>query len=116
MQTNVIVKLAIDGLHCWPDARKIFPEVGFLSDIHRHMFHVTLKKKVNHDDRDTEFLMFKRDVMDYLNTRYYRSDYRSHYFGAKSCEMIARELLEKFECEYVSVFEDDENGSEIYLT
>ncbi len=47
MQTNVIVKLAVDGLHNWPDAKKIFPEVGFLSDIHRHMFHVTLKKKVN---------------------------------------------------------------------
>jgi len=112
MQTNIIVKLAIDGLHSWPDARQIFPEVGFLSDDHRHMFHITLKKKVTHSDRDIEFIMFKRDVMDYLNMRYYRSDYRSHYFGAKSCEMIARELLEKFECEYVSVFEDDENGAE----
>ena len=112
---NVIVKLAIDGMHCWPDARKIFPEVGFLSDIHRHMFHITLKKKVNHDDRDVEFLMFKRDVLEYLRAKYFREDYRSHLFGSMSCEMIAKELLEQFGCEYVSVWEDQENGAEVYI-
>ena len=115
MKTNVIVTLAVDGLHCWPDAKKVFPEVGFLSDIHRHMFHITLKKRVYHDDRDIEFIMFKRDVLEYLHAKYFREDYRSHFFGAMSCEMIAKELLEKFECEYVSVFEDNENGAECYM-
>ena len=43
MQTNVIVTLAVDGLHSWPAAKEVFPEVGFLSDMHRHMFHITLK-------------------------------------------------------------------------
>ena len=66
MNTNVIVKLQVEGLHNWPDAAKVFPEVGFLSDLHRHMFHITCKKKVNHDDRDVEFIMFKRDIQDYL--------------------------------------------------
>ena len=115
MKTNVIVKLNIDGMHSWPDARKVFPEVGFLSDIHRHEFHVTLKKRVRHDDRDVEFIMFKRDVQDYLRNKYYREDYRSHFFGAMSCEMIAKELLEYFDCTYVSVFEDNENGAEVYV-
>lgn len=115
MNTNVIVTLKIDGMHNWPDARKIFPEVGFLSDLHRHEFHVTLKKRVNHDDRDVEFIMFKRDVQDYLRKKYYREDYRSHFFGAMSCEMIAKELLEYFECVYVSVWEDGENGAEVYI-
>ena len=32
MNTNVIVKLQVEGLHHWPDAAKVFPEVGFLSD------------------------------------------------------------------------------------
>ncbi len=113
MRTNVIVKLELDGLHNWPDAKKIFPEVGFLSDIHRHKWYITAKKRVMHDDRDVEFIMFKRDIEDYLRSKYYREDYRSHFFGATSCEMLAREILETFDCCYVSVFEDNENGAEI---
>lgn len=115
MNTNVIVTLRIDGMHNWPDARKVFSEVSFLSDIHRHEFHVTLKKRVTHSDRDVEFIMFKRDVQDYLRNKYYRDDYRSHFFGAMSCEMIAKELLEYFDCVYVSVWEDGENGAEVYI-
>ena len=115
MKTNVIIKSAIEGLHSWPGARNVFPEVGFLSDLHRHMFHFTLKKRVYHDDRDIEFIMFKRDVERYLHEKYYREDYRCLMFGAMSCEMIAKELLEYFECEYVSVWEDNENGAEVYL-
>ena len=29
MKTNVIVKLQVEGLHNWPDAAKVFPEVAF---------------------------------------------------------------------------------------
>jgi hypothetical protein len=114
--TNVIVRLEVDGLHCWPAAKEVFPEVSFLSDPHRHIFHITLKKAVYHDDRDVEFIMFKRDVLEYLRDAYYLELQRTHDFGARSCEMIARELLTEFECEYVSVFEDNENGAEVYLT
>lgn len=115
MKINVIVNLAVDGLHSWPDARKVFPEVGFLADVHRHMFHMTLKKRVSHDDRDIEFIMFKRDVLDYLHLKYFHAQYNCHFFGPKSCEMIAKELLEYFDCVYVSVFEDAENGAEVSI-
>ena len=115
MKTNVIITLAIEGLHNWPEARNVFPEVGFLSDMHRHVFHFTLKKRVRHDNRDVEFIMFKRDVEQYLRVNYWRSDYRCLMFGPMSCEMIAKELLEYFECEYVAVWEDNENGAEVYL-
>jgi len=114
IKTNVIVKLQVDGTHNWPYAANIFPEVAFLSDIHRHVFHITVKKAVNHDDRDTEFIIFKRDILDYLRDKYYDFGKRTHEFGAKSCEMIAREIFEYFECEYVSVYEDNENGAEVY--
>ena len=63
-RTNVIVKLQVEGLHCWPDAAEIFPEVGFLSDSHRHIFHIICKKRVDHDDRDVEFIIFKRDILE----------------------------------------------------
>ena len=114
MNTNVIVKLQVEGTHSFPKARELFPEVGFLADTHRHMFHITCKKRVNHDDRDVEFIMFKRDILDYLKHKYYNKEDRCHRFGPMSCEMIARELLEYFGLEYCSVFEDNENGAEIY--
>ena len=114
MKTNVIVNLQVDGLHNWPDAENVFPEVAFLSDLHRHMFHITCKKRVNHDDRDVEFIMLKRDIEDYLHQLYWDNDSRCLLFGSMSCEMIARVLYEHFDLEYCSVFEDNENGAEIY--
>ena len=113
MKTNIVVNLQIEGMHSWPEAKVIMPEVGFLSDVHRHMFHITAKKRVNHDYRDVEFIMFKRDIAEMLMAKYYVLDYRCCFFGSRSCEMIAREILDAFNCEYVSVFEDGENGAEI---
>ena len=115
MKTNVIVKLQVEGIHWWKDAREVFPEVGFLSDAHRHIFHITCKKRVFHDDRDVEFIMFKRDIIEWLKHQYYNEKSRTHEFGAKSCEMLAKEIMEEFDCVYVSVFEDNENGAEVYL-
>ena len=100
-------------MHYWESARDVFPEVGFLSDSHRHMFHFDVVKKVNHDDRDVEFIMFKRDVEQYLKEKYWMPARRCLNFGKMSCEMIAKEILEKFDCERVLVFEDGENGAEI---
>ena len=115
MKTNVIAKLEVEGLHNWPAADKVFPEVGFLSYMHRHKWYITAKKEVFHDDRDVEFIMFKRDIEEWLRVQYYNYKSRTHEFGAKSCEMLAREIMEEFDCNYVSVFEDNENGAEVYL-
>lgn len=114
MRTNVIARLEVEGLHSWPDAKHVFPEVSFLSDMHRHKWFITAKKRVYHDDRDCEFIMFKRDISDYLYAKYYNTKTRTHEFGARSCEMLARELMEEFDCVYVSVFEDNECGAEVY--
>jgi len=115
MKTNVIAKLEIEGLHNWPDAQGVFPEVGFLASMHRHKWFITAKKKVNHDDRDVEFIMFGRDIKYYLEHQYYNPKSRTHEFGAMSCEMLAKEILKEFDCVYVSVFEDNENGAEVYV-
>lgn len=112
-KTTVIVKLAVDGMHNFPKAAELFPEVDFLSQRHRHMFHFTLAKMVNHDDRDVEFIMFKRDVLSYLHTQYLDDNSRAHEFGSKSCEMLSRELLERFECDWVECWEDQENGARV---
>lgn len=111
--TSVIVKLSVDGTHNFPKAYELFPEVDFLSQRHRHIFHFTVCKKVYHDDRDVEFIMFKRDVINYLHKQYYNFESRTCEFGPKSCEMLAREVLERFNCMWVEVWEDNENGARV---
>jgi hypothetical protein len=111
MKTYVIVRLQIDGCHNFPAARDLFPEVGFLADRHRHIFHIEAKKEVYHDDRDVEFIMFKRDIQDYFRQMYYNPETRTCEFGPMSCEMIAAKVLKQFDCVSVSVWEDLENGA-----
>lgn len=111
MKTSVIVRLQVDGMHNFPAAKELFPEVGFLAERHRHIFHFEVKKEVFHDDRDVEFIMFKRDIQDYLKQMYYKPETRTHEFGPKSCEMLAKEILNQFDCVSVSVWEDLENGA-----
>lgn len=112
-RTTIIVKLTVDGLHNFPKAAELFPEVSFLADLHRHMFHITAAKQVYHDDRDLEFIMFKRDILQWLHDNYYDAGTRTMLFGAKSCEMIAREIFNEFNCVWVEVWEDNENGAKI---
>lgn len=111
--TTVIVKLAVDGCHNFPKAAELFPEVDFLADRHRHMFHFTVACKVTHSDRDKEFIMLKRDVTDYLQSQYLHPDTRTCEFGSRSCEMLAQEVLERFDAEWVEVWEDMENGARV---
>ena len=111
MRTSVIVRLQIDAMHNFPKAAELFPEVAFLAQRHRHMFHIEAKKEVFHDDRDVEFIMFKKDITDFLKQMYYKPDTRTHEFGAMSCEMIAKQILNQFNCTAVSVWEDLENGA-----
>ena len=119
-QTNIIVKFQLEGFHNFPKAKKLFPEVGFLAERHRHIFHFELEKQVFHDDRDVEFIMFKREVMSYLIDKYGRTDNDNTApfaywceFGAMSCEMIARDLFEKYDLESCIVSEDNENAAKI---
>jgi hypothetical protein len=120
MKTNIIVNLQVEALHNWPDARNIFPEVGFLSYPHRHIFHIQCKKQVNHDDRDIEIILFKRSILEYLTEKYDNHNVESyHYhsldFGSRSCEMLAKELVIKFQLDYCQVLEDGENGAEVIV-
>ena len=102
-----------EGIHCYPAAATDpkLKDVAFLSHPHRHIFHFKVYLEVFHDDRDVEFIMFKRDVQDYLKQMYYSPETRTHEFGPKSCEMLAREILNQFNCLVVKVWEDLENGA-----
>ncbi len=104
--TNIIVKSQFTALHHWPNCP--FDEVSFLKNKHRHIFYITIKAKVNHNDRDLEFFMVKKELDKFLQAY-------SYDLGAMSCEMICEDILSKFSyINYACVMEDNENGSEIY--
>lgn len=111
IKTTIYVSVQAEGVHRWPAATQVFPKVGYLSNLHRHTFHIKAHKPVNHDDRDVEFIMFKHDIQEYLVTRYWSNDMHLYDFGSMSCEMIAREILQHFDCTTVEVNEDNECGA-----
>ena len=120
-----------EGLHKYPaalDDPKLatggWDDVSFLGYLHRHIFKFRVQIEVFTDDRDIEFIQFKRwlqrvydmasdsggedDVTEMLNLDF------------KSCEMIADELAAKILHKYpgrdlvIDVSEDGENGASCY--
>ena len=107
MRKYVVITTQFPAIHNWPDCD--IKEVGFLSHSHRHIFHITMKFEVSHNNREIEFLYMKKKLDDWID-----DNYRYKHLGSKSCEDIATELLKKFAAYFVSVFEDEENGAEVY--
>ena len=101
-----------EGIHKYPAALTDpeLKEVEFLGYPHRHMFHFKIEIEVFHDDRDIEFILFKRE----LESLYKEEGAMS--LDYKSCEMIARDLAKYIHTKYpgrslsISVAEDNENG------
>ena len=85
----------------------------FLGYPHRHIFHFKVGIEVFHDDRDIEFIQFKR----WLEKLY--SD-KTLQLNFKSCEMISDDLYAEIIKRYpnrdveIEVSEDGENGSHAY--
>lgn len=111
-QQTVFCTLQIEGQHNWPSCP--YEEVAYLRDLHRHVFHIKAHKHVNHDDRDIEFIILKHQISNYLRDAYWNSDLHMCDFGAKSCEMLAIELINEFDLDQCEVNEDNENGSIVY--
>lgn len=111
--SSIFVNLQVVGLHHYPDAPE---EVMFLRYPHRHVFHIRVETPINHSNRDIEFLLFKKLCQGYFNDII--SEKGIVNFGAKSCEMIAEDLIvhlqnvfDKRRCYQVTVSEDGENGA-----
>jgi len=105
MKKNIIIKTSFPATHHWPECP--IEEVSFLRDEHRHVFYVTMKWRVDHNNRQIEFIQQKMRVDEHLE-----SFYANKSLGRVSCEDIAEALLKEFKANYVSVFEDNENGAE----
>lgn len=113
-----------EGIHKYPaaledPALKTGDEydVSFLGYPHRHIFHFRVWISVQHNDRDIEFIQFKRWL-----EGLYSGEQSSLQLDYKSCEMIADDLYLQIAGKYpnrnviISVSEDNENGAEIYYS
>lgn len=109
IKQEVFCTLQIEGIHAWYQCP--IEEVDFLKVEHRHIFYIKAYHKVEHSDRDIEFIQLKHNIQEYLRNTYWNDSKRIHYLGAKSCEMLAIELIEKFNLTRCEVSEDNENGS-----
>lgn len=85
-KTFIRVRTQFEGFHYYPGASEIDPRIAFLESEHRHMFHVEVKISVTHDDRELEFFLVKWALNEFIE-----SGNQNH----KSCEMIARDILEQ---------------------
>ena len=87
-------------------------DVSFLGYPHRHIFHFKVGITVTHNDRDIEFIQFKRWLEKLYQEKTLELDY-------KSCEMMADDLYEQINAKYpgrevhIDVSEDGENGAHI---
>lgn len=106
-QMFVILNTQFSAIHNWPSCP--IEAVSFLRNPHRHIFHVTMKFPVTHDDRDIEFINKKNEVNHFLNTLEGRN------IGSMSCEELCKTLGNRFSASYVKVMEDNENGAEVYF-
>jgi len=110
-----------EGVHCYPAAAtdpKLNTNdeynVAFLASPHRHIFHFRVSIDVFHNDRDIEFIQFKR----WCEALYNGSNTVLE-LNYKSCEMIADDLYVQIAARYpnrcviIEVSEDGENGCSI---
>jgi len=107
MNLYIVIKTTFSAVHHWPECPH--EDVYYLRAPHRHLFYVTMKWKVDHDNRDKEFITMKKSVDKFL-----KDNWEGRFLGRKSCEMMGKKLLDLFDADFVSVFEDNENGAEVY--
>jgi len=113
----IFVTFQKEGVHLYPGsdtdpnlATKDEYDVGFLGYVHRHIFHFTVWIEVFHDDRELEFIQFKR----WLESLYSEKTLDLNH---KSCEMISddlnRVITERYSHRdvWIEVSEDGENGA-----
>lgn len=109
---SIWVTFQKEGIHLYPQALTDprLESVNFLGYPHRHIFHFRVELEVFHDDRDVEFIMFKRDLEQQYSAGILDLNH-------KSCEMISDDLAAYIKDKYpgrdlqITVSEDGENGA-----
>jgi len=108
-----------EGIHRYPEALTNPAlatgdeyDVSFLGHPHRHIFHFRVSIEITHNNRDIEFIQFKRWLERLYSEGVLVLDY-------KSCEMMSDDLYVHIAARYpgraviIQIAEDGENGCEI---
>ena len=116
-ERKIWVTFRKEGIHCYPAAATDPAlatgdeyDVSFLGTPHRHIFHFRVWIDVLHNDRDIEFIQFKRWLENLYKDGILQLDH-------KSCEMMADDLYVEIAGRYpdravwIEVAEDGENGA-----
>jgi hypothetical protein len=116
-ERKIWVTFRKEGIHCYPAAATDPAlatgdeyDVSFLGTPHRHIFHFRVWIDVVHNDRDIEFIQFKRWLENLYKDGILQLDH-------KSCEMMADDLYAEIAGRYpdravwIEVAEDGENGA-----
>jgi hypothetical protein len=125
-QRQIWITFRKEGIHCYP-AAATDPllatgdeyDVSFLASPHRHIFHFRVSIDVFHNDRDIEFIQFKRWLENLYSGTGPFNENRVLELNYKSCEMIADDLYNQIAARYpnravtIDVSEDGENGCSI---
>lgn len=113
---SIWVTFEKEGIHQYKEAgtNPNLADVSFLQYPHRHIFHFKVTIDVTHDNRDIEFIQFKRYCMSLYDDNILQLD-------NSSCEMIATSLGKHLAERYhrnvtVDVSEDGENGATVFIS
>jgi hypothetical protein len=103
-----------EGIHCYPAALKdtALEDVKFLGHPHRHTFHFKVEIQVVHNDRDIEFIQFKRWLESLYTGGILELDYQS---CEMMCDNLYLQIAEKYSDRdvHITISEDNENGATI---
>jgi hypothetical protein len=113
-QRQIWITWQKEGIHKYPAALTdpALADVQFLGYPHRHIFHFRVWIDVFHNDRDLEFIQFKRWC-----ESLYSGQGAVLSLDHKSCEMMADDLYIQIASRYpgrvvhIEVSEDGENGA-----
>lgn len=122
LKRHINVKFTKEGIHRYPEAlvdpslkTNGWDDVSFLGNAHFHYFYFSVTIEVFKNNRDIEFIQFRR----WLERLYSDSTLA---LDNKSCEMICEDLIDVISIRYpnrdikVEVYEDNINGGILELT
>jgi hypothetical protein len=110
----ICVRFEKEGIHSYPAAltNPELKDVSFLGHPHRHIFKFRVAVEVNHNERDIEFILFKRELQGLFTEEPLQWD-------GLSCEALAEDIVTYVRehypnrCVEVEVSEDGENSATV---